>query len=104
MSVEAYLTAGAAGALASSLMYALLFPVARGRPLPPDVFAARIFGKEPQRASFSGMWVQLAFGAFWGTFLALTVDRIGTLGGSLAIHGLLIGSLAFLTSLFGFAA
>jgi hypothetical protein len=91
------------GALASAIMYPLLFPVARGSPLPPEVFVAQILRRPPTQARFAGALLQLVFGAFWGLALALSVGRVGPIGNSVPAQGLLIGLAAFCTSLAGFA-
>src|SRR5688500_2311474 len=90
---------------AATAMFALLFPVARGKPIPPDVFAARILRQsvESKAARVAGLLLQLLFGAFWGAALVLITSRTGAVGGSYPAQGALMGLLAFLVSLAGFA-
>lgn len=94
---------GALGVVAAAVMYPLLFAVARGRPLPPDVFAARLLRIDETQARVAGVLLQLCFGASWGLVMAWTVSTVGVVRGSLPIHGMLIGLGAFLLSLAGFA-
>jgi hypothetical protein len=99
--VYAVLQGASAGVLAALPMYALLFPVARGAPLPPERFAARLLRREPNRVA--GFVVQVAFGAFWGTLAGLYDAIRGPVLGSELAQGIVWGLAAFLTSLLGFA-
>lgn len=93
-----------AGLVAATVMYALLVPVARGKPLAPDVFAARMANREARPRSLSGLVLQFAFGTFWGLAAAWVGLRFDPVGGSHVVQGLLWGTAAFVVSLVGFGA
>ncbi len=94
----------AAGVLASSVMYALLFPVARGSELPPESFARTILRRPLGRPALrvAGIVVQVAFGAFYGAVFGLAGAKGFVPGDSFPVLGIVVGLAAFLVSFTGF--
>lgn len=84
-------------------MYALMFPVARGAPLPPEQFALAIFKTDSVAwRRFLGFEVQLLFGAFYGSLFGLSGAKGFVPGDSLPVLGIFVGLAAFLVSFAGF--
>ena len=91
------------GVVAALAMYALLFPVARGGPLPPEQFAlAFIKTRAVGARRLLGVVVQLLFGVFWGGVFGVAAGQGFVPGASFPILGILVGLAAFVTSFAGF--
>ncbi|HEX9816967.1 MAG TPA: hypothetical protein VGB18_08295, partial [Candidatus Thermoplasmatota archaeon] len=91
------------GVVASLVMYALLFPLARGAPLPPEQFALAIFKTDSVAwRRFLGLEVQLLFGLFYGAVFGVAGATGFVPGESFAFLGILVGLAAFLVSFTGF--